>query len=128
MQYTKGHIKRAILARLDDGDVLIDKVEGAPTKEDLFMENSPSRRYESDSVLISVRMLKWRKDRLMTFCRTNGVTATILINLFADELVYNEYSLPLRKEMITLANAFKHHFVGDTRSGEGNIERRQFDL
>jgi len=33
MQYTKGQIKRVILARLDDGDVLIDEVKGIAKKE-----------------------------------------------------------------------------------------------
>jgi len=33
MQYTKGQIKRIILARFDDGDVLIDEVKGLAKKE-----------------------------------------------------------------------------------------------
>ncbi|MFC1621299.1 PPC domain-containing DNA-binding protein [Candidatus Omnitrophota bacterium] len=33
MQYTKGEIKRVILARFDDGDVLIDEVKGLVKKE-----------------------------------------------------------------------------------------------
>jgi len=33
MQYTKGQVKRVILARFDDGDVLIDEVKGLAKKE-----------------------------------------------------------------------------------------------
>ena len=53
MQYSKGQIKRVILARFDDGDVLIDELKGLAKKEKI-----------SSGVMVLIGAL--RKGRIVT--------------------------------------------------------------
>ena len=55
--------------------------------------------YDYEKVALNIQITKSRKNRLEAYCRVKGLTKTMLVSLFIDELRVTQIDEPVRRNI-----------------------------